>query len=259
MADRDALTAVATSQWIGAAVALGAALAIVWGLRYLFARRARRLAQSVLRGELSPEADTRLRLVERLVYAVVLAIGVAAALSKFDAVREIGRALLASGAIAAAIVGFAARQTLANVIAGVMIAISQPLRLGDYVAFEGHYGVVEDITLSFTTVRTGSEQRVIIPNEKLASGILRNDSLISAPVAVEVDVWIPPEADADRAVAVLEEEADGAVTIAETVPWGVRLSVSGQAAAPPDRVPRQAELRARCLRRLRAEGLLPAP
>ena len=51
--------------------------------------------------------------------------------------------LLASGAIAAAVIGFAARQTLANFIAGIMLAITQPIRVGDWVTFEGNYGVVE--------------------------------------------------------------------------------------------------------------------
>src|SRR3712207_3770588 len=157
MPDADAVTAATTNQWVGAAVALGVAIALVWVLRVLFARRARKLAESVLRGDLTPEVDTRLRLIERLVYAVVLCLGIAAALSKFDTVRDVGRALLTSGAIAAAVIGFAARQTLANVVAGVMIAITQPLRIGDWVEFDGHYGVVEDITLSYTTLRTGKE------------------------------------------------------------------------------------------------------
>jgi small-conductance mechanosensitive channel len=258
MAVGHALTAATTSQWIGAAVSLGTALALVWALRFLFERRARRLAASVLRGELTPEADTRLRLIERLVYATILTIGIAAALSKFDAVREIGRALLTSGAIAAAVIGFAARQTLANVVAGVMIAVTQPLRIGDWVDFEEHYGVVEDITLSYTVVRTGADQRVIIPNEKLASGVLRNDSLVSAPVAVDVSVWLPATGDAEKAIEVLEAETGGSVSVAEAVPWGIRLAVGGEAVAPPDRAMREAELRRACLRRLRAEGLLQA-
>jgi hypothetical protein len=132
-------------------------------------------------------------------------------------------------------------------VAGVMIAITQPLRLGDWVEFEGNYGVVEDLTLSYTVVRTGAGQRVIIPNEKIASGVLRNDSLVAVAVALDVSVWLPPAA-----------ETGGDVTIAEQVPWGIRLAIGGEAVAPPDRYAREAELRARCLRRLRAEGLLQA-
>jgi small-conductance mechanosensitive channel len=248
--------AATTGEWVGAGVALGAALAVAWVLRVVFERRARRLAEAVLRGELTPQAETRLRLVERLLEGAVLAIGIAAALSKFDALRQLGHTLLASGAITAAVVGFAARQTLANLVAGMMIAVTQPLRLGDYVAFQDYTGVVEDITLSYTVLRTGAQQRVVIPNEQIASSVVRNDSLVSAPVAVEVSVWVPPEADADRAVAALADETGKEPAIAEAVPWGTRLTVAGEEALPPDRPAREAELRARCLRRLRREGLL---
>jgi small-conductance mechanosensitive channel len=249
-----AVTATTTDQWVGAGVALGIAFALVWILRLFFARRARRLATSVMRGDMTPEVDTRLHLIERMIYAVIIGLGIAAALSKFEPVRTIGRTLLTSGAIAAAVIGFAARQTLANVIAGVMIAITQPLRLGDWIEFEDRYGVVEDITLSYTVVRTGAEQRVVIPNERLTAGILRNDSLVSAPVAVEASVWIPPKADAARAVRLLESA--GKTSVAESTPDGVRLTVSGAAVDAAERQGREAELRARCLEKLRAASLL---
>src|SRR3954447_20988770 len=86
-----AVTAVATDQWVGAGVALGTALLVVYVLRVVLARRGRRIAQAVLRGELTPEVDTRLRLVWRLLYAVVVLVGVAVALSNFEAVRDLGR------------------------------------------------------------------------------------------------------------------------------------------------------------------------
>jgi small-conductance mechanosensitive channel len=210
----------------------------------------------VLRGDISPEVDTRLRVLERFVYALVLTIGIAVALSKFDAVRDIGRALLTSGAIAAAVIGFAARQTLANIVAGVMIAITQPIRIGDWIAYEDDYGVVEDITLNFTVVRTGADQRVVIPNEKIASNVVRNDSLVNPEVGLDVSVWVPARADSDRAIAALEDETGSGVTIAEATPWGTRLSVGGDPVAPSERPAREADLRARCVRRLRAEGLL---
>jgi small-conductance mechanosensitive channel len=244
-------------QWVGAGVAVAVAILVVTALRWFFNRRGRRLAQAVMRGELTPEADTRLRLVQRLVYAVVLVVGFAIALSKFEAVRDVGRALLASGAIAAAVIGFAARQTLANVIAGLMLAVTQPLRIGDVVQFGEFSGVVEDITLSHTRLRTGLGQRVVIPNEQLAAGVLRNDSLVDAPVTPDVSVWIAPDADPARAVAVVREATGCEASVAEATPEGIRLSVSSPAVGPLDRPAREAELRLACLERLHAEGLLP--
>ena len=233
-------------------------LAVAWATlidRY-FSRRAHSIASAVTRGEINPGLDTRLRFLRRLLYASIILIGVAIALSQFTGLSKIATSVLASGAIAAAVIGFAARQTLANVVAGVMLAITQPLRVGDWVTFEEHYGVVEDVRLNFTILRTAADQRVIIPNERLAAGILRNDTLMSDSIGLDVAIWLPPYVDAERAAGVLRDETQGDVAVAEVVPWGVRLSVGGDPVPPPQRAQREAELRAQCLRRLRAEGLL---
>ena len=142
----------------------------------------------------------------------------------------------------------------ANVVAGIMLAVTQPIRVGDWVTFEENYGVVEDVRLNYTVLRTAGEQRVLIPNEKLASSVLKNDTLKVEAVGVEVELWIPPAADASRAVEILSQEGD--VSVAETVPSGTRLVVGGATVPPPDRGPGEAALRARCHARLRGEGLL---
>jgi small-conductance mechanosensitive channel len=242
--------------WIIALATVLLALAIAFGVDRAFQRRGRRLAEAVLRGQVSRQADTRLRFVRRLVYVTILLLGVALALSQFDGVNRIAASVLASGVVAAAIIGFAARQTLANFVAGVMLAITQPLRVGDWVHLEGHYGVVEDVRLNYTILRTAGEQRVVIPNEKLASSVLVNDTLALDAVTVEVAVWIPAGADAARAAEVLSEVSGADVAIAEAVPWGTRLAVSGDTVAPSERGGGEASLRARCLARLREEGLL---
>jgi small-conductance mechanosensitive channel len=242
--------------WRVAVGAIVLAIAIAFVVDRAFHRRAERLAYAVMRGHVSRETDTRLRFLRRFVYAAILLVGVAIALSQFGGVDQIAASLLASGVVAAAIIGFAARQTLANFVAGVMLAITQPLRVGDWVTFEGNYGVVEDVRLNYTVLRTGGDQRIVIPNERLAAGVLQNDTLAVDTVGLDVAVWIPPAADAARAVAVLSEEAGTGVTVAEATPWGVRLAVGGAPVPPPERAAREADLRARCHARLRDEGLL---
>ena len=239
---------------IVAAVTIVVALVVAQLVDRALSRRGARLTEAVTRGQVSRETETRLRFVRRAVYAAILIIGVVLALAQFEGVNRIAASLLASGVVAAAIIGFAARQTLANVVAGIMLAVTQPLRVGDWVTFEEHYGVVEDVRLNYTVLRSAGEQRVLIPNEKLASSVLKNDTLKVDAVDVEVAVWIPAGADAARAVEVLSDE--GAVAIAETVPWGTRLTVGGATVPPPERGPGEAALRARCHARLREEGLL---
>jgi len=236
-----------TRQWIVAAVAIVVAILVVTLLRLAFARR---------HVGLPPEAETRLRLAERLIYAVVLVVGISIALSQFEAVRSVSNALLTSSAIAAAVVGFAARQTLANFVAGLMLAVTQPLRLGDRVVVEETVGVVEDVTLSYTFLRSLSGERIAVPNEKLAASVLRNDTLGGAPLAVEVSLWIAPDADPQRALAVVRESAQDA-SLVEATAAGMRILASAGHAPVAERFAAEADLRARCLARLHAEGLLP--
>lgn len=243
-------------QIVAAISAVLVAVAIAFVVDRVLSRSGRDLAEVAFRGDLTPEAATRLRFVRRLLFACIVAAGVAIALSQFRGVSRVAASLLASGAIAAAVIGFAARQTLANLVAGIMLAITQPLRVGDWVTFDDEYGEVEDVRLNYTILRTPGEQRIVIPNERLVTGVLRNETLVTNHVGLDVTLWLPPTADAGRAVTVLEQETGSPVAIAEQVPWGTRLGVGGEACAPPERPAQEAELRLRCLNRLRDEGLL---
>jgi small conductance mechanosensitive channel len=237
-------------------VTLLVAFALVAAIDRALKGRARNLAARVAGGELSPVADTRLRFLRRVVGAAIIVIGLALALAQFTALDRLAGTVLASSAIAAAVIGFAARQVLANAIAGVVIAITQPLRIGDHVTFEDETGTVEDISLTYTWLRMGSEARLIIPNERLAAGVLRNDSIRSATVALEVRLWLHPGADEARALEVLREIDDvTAARIADVTETGIQVLVAGPPVAPTDRLAREAELRARTLGALREAGI----
>ena len=244
--------------WFYSALFMVSAMICAWAVDRGFSRRGRAFAALVSGGDLSAEADTRLRFVRRLVVAAIVVFGMALALGQFEGFGRLATSLLASGAIAAAVLGFAARQTLANLVAGVMIAVTQPVRVGDWVTFDEVYGEVEDVRLNYTYLRTPGNQRVIIPNEKLASGILRNDTLATRAIDLEVSLWLPHTVDSDRAIDVLHSETGCQVTVAETRWDGFRLAVVGDPVSPPDRGRLEGELRTRCMSRLRADGLLPA-
>lgn len=242
--------AAAHSNWISALVIFGIACAVAFVVDRAFQRRRPRI-------ELSRVTDTRLRFVRRVLVAVIVLIGAMLALNQFADLNRVATSLLASGAIAAAIIGFAARQTLANFVAGIMLAITQPLRIGDWVTIEDAYGVVEDVRLNYTILRTPGDQRIVIPNERLAAGVLRNDTLAVDAVETDVSVWVAPGADVDHALRALEAATGASVTVAEAAPTGIRLSVGGDRVPPAEKRAREAELRAACLRRLHDEGLLP--
>ena len=88
--------------------------------------------------------------------------------------------------------------------------------------------------LNFTILRTLSEQRIVIPNERLASGILRNDTLETDAVGLDVSLWLPAGADVPRALDVLREETDQSVSVAEAGVEGTRLRWAANACHRPN-------------------------
>ena len=243
---------------ISAAVIVAIAVAIATVADRVVARRGERVAEAVP-GAASTLTATRIRLLRRLLYAAILLIGAALALSQFEGVREVAAGLLASSAVLGLVVGFAARATLANAVAGVLIAITQPIRIGDTVTFEGHTGTVEDIRLTYTYIAADDGRRIIVPNERLAQNTVENHTLAHGPVRVEVGLYLQPHADVLRALAVLGREEGVDVRVDEVERDAVRIVAGTQAPGPAERGAVAAGLRVSCLERLGREGLSSAP
>ena len=233
------------------------ALLVVFLVERAFRQRGRRLAERVTGGEgLDPTLETRLRFVRRLIEAVIVVIGVATALSQFTALGQFAASVLASGAIAAAVIGFAAQQSLGNVLAGVLLAVTQPIRIGDQISFDEHRGVVEDIRLTHTFLQTGTDTRIIVPNGRLAQAVVRNDSIVTSTVGVDIELWLDTGSDELRAIDVLQAAIPEArATITAVTHEGTTLAVTGPATTPVERDLRRSELLRSCLRALREAGL----
>jgi small-conductance mechanosensitive channel len=248
--------ATTTNDWVKAGIAMVVAIVVARIVDYLIAKRGGAVGEMVARGELSPATQTRLRVIRRLVSAGIILIGAAWAASNFDELSSVAKGILASSAVLGLVVGFAARQTLANAIAGILLAITQPIRLGDLVTFEEETGEVEDMKLTYTYIRLGDGRRLIVPNERLASSSVMNHTIAERRVQVEVSVWLPPDADLDKAMELIaEEDNDISVSVAEIDKEGVRLSATTWASSPAERGKIAAELRARWLRLLREHAL----
>lgn len=124
--------------------------------------------------QVSRSTKTRLRFLRRLVVAVAFVVIAALALAQFTELERLATGILASTAVLAAIVGFAAQHALGNVVAGVQLAISQPIKIGDRIAFDEIEGRVVDISLAYTYVDPGDASTVVIPNQLLVDGIVHN-------------------------------------------------------------------------------------
>lgn len=212
---------------ISALITMAVAFAIAFVVDRLVMARAGHVAGRVTEVRVSRAAQTRLRLIRRLVFVAILLIGAALALSNFAKIQRLATGLLASSAVLGLVIGFAARQTIANMVAGILIAITQPLRIGDEVTIEGETGRVDDLTLSYTYLDPGDGRLVVVPNEKVTSGVLFNHSTGDRAAPATVSVWVPPGADLERARKVLKPAGAADVSIAEMTPEGVRIEIKG--------------------------------
>jgi small-conductance mechanosensitive channel len=126
--------------------------------------------------QVSRTTRTRLRILRRLAYLAVFLVVAMLVLGQFTELQRLATGVLASTALVVAVVGFAAQRTLGNMIAGIQIAVSQPIRIGDRITFEEREGRVTDITLSYTYMDPGDGSSVVIPNQLLAEGVVHNKS-----------------------------------------------------------------------------------
>ena len=101
---------------------------------------------------------------------------VALALSQFTELKRLATGILASTAVIGLVIGFAAQHTIGNMVAGVQLAVTQPIKIGDQIEFEDISGRVTDITLSYTYVNPGDDSAIVIPNQMLLDGIIHNRS-----------------------------------------------------------------------------------
>ena len=237
--------------WSNVVTALAVIVATLVAARLIDRRMAKR--------ELAPEAITRYMILRRSVTAAIVAVGILSALLVIPQVRAVAGAILASGAVIGLVVGFAAQRTLGNFIAGLLIAFTQPLRIGDQVEIGGGEGVVEEIGLTYTFIRTRDDVRLVVPNEKLASDTITNASIVSREKVAQVTLQVPLDKDLSAAVDALRGLVDdaprGAVLVSDLgdkATLTVRASAEDAAAAEQ----LESDLRLRSHARLREAGVL---
>jgi small-conductance mechanosensitive channel len=235
---------------------LGVALAAV----ILAAVIAKLVDRRMARKELAPQAETRYRVLRRTVMSGIVAFGVLSALLVIPQVRAVAGGILASSAVLALIVGFASQSTLSNFVAGLLIAFTQPVRLGDRVTIAGEDGVVEEIGLTYTFIRTRDQARLVIPNSKLASDTIRNATIVSREKLAEITVQVPLDKDLGAVVDLLRAETAGddrADVLVTALDGSATVTVRAPApdATAAERI--ASDLRLRAHTKLREAGVLP--
>jgi small-conductance mechanosensitive channel len=201
---------------VAALVWLVVIVAVRFALYYAFERYERRLA------ERDPASAARKRttfgFLLRVAMALVVLVAVWSVLSKFPATQQVASAFLASSAVLAVIAGLALTTPLGNLGSGVLLAFTQPVRLGDRVTVDDHTGIVDEISLSYTALTTDEGRRIFVPNTTMVSAIIVNRSVDDPRRLVTVDLPV-------RLGASLGDARRIAMDAASSVPQGDELAI----------------------------------
>lgn len=213
-------------------------VALAW-----FARRVTVMVREMLSEEYPVDVEdnlearrvmTQFRVIERILAIAISVVAVAAGLMTFDSVRQFGVSLLASAGVLGIVLGFAAQETLATLLAGFQIAISQPIRLDDVVIVEGTYGRVQEITLTYVVINTWDERNLIVPIRYFLDNPFQNwtytEARILGTVYLYTDYSVPVDEVRHELSRILEETdlwdgVVGSLQVTDSTDHGLELRV----------------------------------
>jgi small conductance mechanosensitive channel len=236
-----------------------------WALRVAMRRYEKRLAARRAPDEVAA-IRTRLSVLVRVVVAFLAIIVVWQVLSIFPSTEQLAKAIIASSAVLALLVGLAFATPLGNLGAGILLAFTQPVRIGDRVTLGDVTGRAEQIALIYTVLITDDDRRVYIPNSQMVSSVVVNRSVVDPRRWVVVDLPVALGVPLDRAKTTVLEAVRGServrgldITIrvgnvGEKVVWLTLTAYAPPAAQVADLA---SEIREHAIGALAAEELLP--
>ncbi len=225
----DSLTAISVVRHLSA-------LLLIASFTWLGLRCVRAVAQTII--ELNPaniadnlqarRIQTQTRVLARSVMVVIVVIGSGAALMTLPLLRQIGSSLLASAGVAGLVVGFAAKPVLGNLLAGMQIALTQPIRLEDVVIVQNEWGQIEEITGTYVVVRIWDQRRLIVPLQWFIENPFQNWTRTSSDILGTVLIWVDyrmpvaPVRDEVERICRAAPEWDGRLCLLQVVEAGER-------------------------------------
>ncbi|MFO7572824.1 MAG: mechanosensitive ion channel [Gaiellaceae bacterium] len=248
-----------------AAIWLVVVLVVRWALNRGYDHYEKRLAERD--PTIAAGRRTTFGFLVRIVVVLVALVGAWSVFSIFPATTEIARAFLASSAVLAVIAGLALTTPLGNLGSGVLLAFTQPVRIGDRVTVDQHTGVVDQITMSYTALVTENGSQVFVPNRTMVSSTLVNRSgrdprrLVSVAVPVRMGASL---VDARRIVESALERLPGSheltleVNVGNVAERAVWLDISGFSPPGSNVAAVTSAIREHSLAALSDEDLLPA-
>jgi small-conductance mechanosensitive channel len=160
---------------------------------------------------------TQMKMLVKIAVIVIVIISGASCLMIFDNVRQLGTSILASAGVIGIIIGFAAQRSIAALLAGLQLAITQPIRIDDVVIVEAEWGQIEEITLTYVVVRIWDLRRLVVPTsyflEKSFQNWTRTSADLLGTVMIYADYRLPVDAVREHLGQIVKDHAlwDGKV------------------------------------------------
>jgi small-conductance mechanosensitive channel len=212
------LSALRLSPRVAADLGHAVGVVVIVGLAWLAARLLAVVEAGLLAHYLDPNdpaglrtrrVQTQLRVLRRVSNVIVVVLAASVILLSFSRVRAIGASLLASAGLVGLVAGIAAKPVLGNLLAGLQIAFTQPIRLDDIVIVQGHWGRIEEITLNYVVVRIWDDRRLVVPISYFVENSFENwthsQTELTGVVYLDVD-YRTPVAEVRRALRALLED-----------------------------------------------------
>lgn len=171
--------------------------------------------------------QTQTRVLQRIIGIVVFIVALSIGLMTFPGIRHLGASLLASAGLAGLVIGMAARPTLSNLIAGVQIALTEPIRIDDVVIVEGEWGRIEEIAASYVVVRIWDLRRLVVPLTYFIEKPFQNWTRVTADLLGTVFLYVDYAVDVEEVRAQLKRTLDDSGMWDGEV-WNLQVTDAGE-------------------------------
>lgn len=177
-------------------------------VNYVMERLVKKLLRVQTDFEMKKIKRTKLVVFRRLATIFIYIVGIGIVIAMVPGLRALSYSFLAGAGVLAIIIGFAVQKAMSNVFSGFFLAAYEPFRVGDKLRVEEEMGIVEDITLRHTIIKTFDSRRLVIPNSKMDDMIVTNYSLEQETIRWKIDMGISYDSSIDLARKIMLDEAN---------------------------------------------------
>ena len=192
----------ATYKIVGHISIIGIILGIAWFLILLFKMIKKRMLRKYDVGSSdnlkARKVYTQYMILENIVIFIIVILAIGIGLMSFESIRSVGVSVLTSAGIAGIIIGLAAQKAIGTLLAGIQIAITQPIRLDDVVIVEGEWGWIEEINLTYVVVRVWDKRRLVVPTTYFIEKTFQNWTRSAADILGTVYIYADYELSVDE-------------------------------------------------------------